>query len=171
MILDLREFEEFPAHKTIEAGPGAIKPFADTVVSVDGVSIEVDIQKAGEEYFCQADVKVRITGECARCLTNYPTELAGRTDFIICSDSEENRVRATEDSEDYVFLKGTDLRADISEPVRQTAVLSLSLKPLCSEDCRGLCPQCGTNLNEGTCDCVKESIDPRWEGLKGLTPE
>lgn len=171
MILDLREFEEFPAHKTVEAGPGALKPFADTVVSVEGVSVDVDIQKVGDEYFCQAVVKVRITGECVRCLTSYPTELKGRTDFIICSDSEENRHRATEDSEDYVFLKGTDLRVDITEPVVQTAILSLPLKPVCSEDCRGLCPQCGTNLNDQTCDCVKESIDPRWEGLKDLNSE
>jgi len=171
MILDLREFEEFPARKTIEAGPGALKPFADTVVSVESVGVTVDIQKAGDEYFCQAAVSVKIIGECVRCLTHYPTVLAGRTDFIICSDTEENRLRASEDDEDYVFFRGSDLRVDISEPVRQAAILSLSLKPLCSEDCRGLCSQCGTNLNERTCDCVKESIDPRWEGLRGLTSE
>jgi len=171
MILDLREFEEFPARKIIEAGPGALKPFADTIVSVEGASVSVDIQQAGEEYYCQALVKVAVTGECARCLAHYQTELVGKANFIISSDTEETRQRALEDNEDYVFFRGTDLRVDISEPVRQTAILSLSLKPLCSEDCRGLCPQCGTNLNERTCDCVKESIDPRWEDLKNLPPE
>ena len=171
MILDLREFEEFPARKTIEAGPGALKPFADTVDTVEGVAVAVDIQKAGEDYYCQAAVKVRIVCECVRCLTNFPAELEGRTNFIICPDSEETRQRALEDEEDYVFLPGASLRVDISEPVRQTAILSLSMKPLCSEDCRGLCSQCGANLNEGDCGCVKESIDPRWEDLKGLTSE
>jgi uncharacterized protein len=171
MILDLREFEEFPARKIVQAGPGALEPFADTVVSVEGVTVSADIQKAGEEYFCQAAVTVRIIGECVRCLTHYPTELTGRTDFIICPDTEETRLKASEDDEDYVFFKGTNLRVDISEPVRQAAVLAMPLKLLCSEDCRGLCPQCGTNLNERTCDCVKESIDPRWEGLRGLTSE
>ncbi len=171
MILDLREFEEFPARKELEAGPGALKPFADTIVSVEGVSASVDIQQAGEEYYCQAAVQVRATVECVRCLTNYSSELTGRTDFIVCSDTEETRRREQEDSEDYVFFKGTDLRVDISEPIRQTAILSLSLKPVCSEGCKGLCPQCGTNLNEQTCGCVKESIDPRWEGLRDLNSE
>ncbi|MCP4684838.1 MAG: DUF177 domain-containing protein [bacterium] len=171
MILDLREFDEFPARKTIEAGPGALKPFADTIISVDGACVSVDIQKAGEEFYCQAEVTVTATGECARCLTQYQAELVGKTNFIICSDTGETRQRALEDNEEYVFFKGTDLRVDITEPVRQTAILSLSLKPLCDEDCRGLCAQCGQNLNERSCDCVKESTDPRWEGLRDLPSE
>ena len=46
--------------------------------------------------------------------------------------------------------------------------LSLPMKPLCREDCQGLCPQCGQDLNEGRCGCVRERVDPRWAALAML---
>ena len=55
--------------------------------------------------------------------------------------------------------------------LRDTILLSIPLKPLCREECKGLCPVCGKNLNEGECEHVKkkeEEIDPRWEKLKAL---
>jgi uncharacterized protein len=45
------------------------------------------------------------------------------------------------------------------------------MKPLCEENCAGLCPSCGSNLNDGPCDCKHEAIDPRWEGLQGLSEQ
>ena len=47
-------------------------------------------------------------------------------------------------------------------------VLAVPMKNLCSEDCKGLCPKCGKNLNEGLCNCNEENIDPRWETIQKL---
>jgi hypothetical protein len=55
---------------------------------------------------------------------------------------------------------------DLSDDARQTVLLALPLKHLCREDCRGLCPQFGRNLNEGTCDCRETRLDGRWDKLK-----
>ncbi len=54
---------------------------------------------------------------------------------------------------------------DLTEAVRQYTILSLPRRPLCREDCRGLCPVCGQNLNQGSCSCQVEEVDPRWAAL------
>lgn len=168
MILNLREFETFPATKRIRAASGEIKPFSDSVIGVEGVEAELEIQESGQQYFCQAQVTARLILECARCLGRFEGELSGRTDFIICSEAQVAERQSAVDDEDYLYFKGNDLRIDVTEPVRQTIVLELSLKPLCSKDCKGLCRSCGTNLNERPCDCKREKHDPRWDGLRNL---
>ena len=57
---------------------------------------------------------------------------------------------------------------DLDELMREQFYLALPMKPLCREDCRGLCPQCGVNLNSGTCDCVAEWKDPRLAPLEAM---
>lgn len=170
MILDLREFVEFPADVTIKAGPGEIGPFGDSVIRVDEVDLQLAVQQSAKEYFCQGRVSAQVVLECARCLVEFEAEVEGPTDFIVCSADVATGQKDT-DSEEYVCFQGNDLRADIVEPVRQALMLSLSMKPLCSDDCRGLCPGCGTNLNQQTCDCENKTTDPRWDGLSDLSPK
>jgi len=62
----------------------------------------------------------------------------------------------------------SDQVADLTDMVRQELLLALPMKPLCSEECKGLCPRCGVNLNIETCDCRVKGMDSRWEGLKDL---
>jgi uncharacterized protein len=57
---------------------------------------------------------------------------------------------------------------DLREAIRQNALLAIPMKPLCREDCAGLCQKCGQDLNEGQCDCTKPEIDPRWSKLADL---
>ena len=61
-----------------------------------------------------------------------------------------------------------DDRIDLNELLREQFYLALPMKPLCREECRGLCAQCGTNLNTGSCDCAPAWEDPRLAALKGL---
>ena len=167
--MDLREFEDFPARATLEAEAGELSPYREDVLGIDSVVFDVSIQKAGEEYFCQADMKALVRMECARCLTEFTEEVTGRTDFIVRSDAQlDSRRDGVYDDEDYVFLHGTDLRADVTHIVNQTLVLATSMKPICSEDCKGLCPSCGANLNVAPCDCSRKRIDGRWAGLERL---
>ena len=169
MILDLREFDEFPIETTLTAKPGTFASFADEVKFVGEVKLHLAIQKANEAYFCQGEVTATLTLECSRCLESFERTVSQATDFVACA-AESLAVRDPRaiDDELYVILKGTDMRVDVSEPVRQALFLSLDMKPLCSEGCLGLCPVCGQNLNEQTCDCRTETVDPRWEGLKNL---
>jgi uncharacterized protein len=61
-----------------------------------------------------------------------------------------------------------DDQIDLIELLREQFYLALPMKPLCREDCRGLCPQCGVNRNTGTCECAPGWDDPRLAPLKGL---
>jgi len=170
VIVDFREFESFPAKKVLVADPEKFSLDFDGIHGVDDVKIDLAIQKSGEEYFCQGEVEAGVTLECARCLTLYKDRLSNSVDFIVCSSAiyEAHRREALDD-EDYVHLDRNQ-RADVTEIVRQAILLAVSLKPLCSEDCLGLCAQCGKNLNDGPCDCKKEVIDERWAALKKLAP-
>lgn len=56
----------------------------------------------------------------------------------------------------------------VRESIRQSIIVSIPIAPVCSEACLGLCPRCGSNLNEGPCQCAEEEADPRWEPLKAL---
>lgn len=60
---------------------------------------------------------------------------------------------------------------DLTELVRQVLVLNTPPTPLCRADCKGLCPDCGHNLNAGPCQCPREPVDERWAGLRGLLDE
>jgi uncharacterized protein len=54
---------------------------------------------------------------------------------------------------------------DLRDSLRECAVLGYPQAPVCREDCQGLCPACGSDRNEGTCECEETSVDPRWDGL------
>jgi uncharacterized protein len=169
MVVDLREFEEFPVTIDLTAAPGEIEPFALDVLRVGEVVLRLSIQKSGDEYFCQGTVRASTELCCSRCAIEYQSDLEGKTDFIIRSDSAKDPEAAgIPDDEDYVLTHGNDVLADVTDTVRQTLVLALDMKPLCRPDCKGLCPVCKTNWNEKTCDCARESSDGRWDVLKGL---
>ncbi len=169
MILDLREFETFPAHTVLKSTSEGLRLEYESLVGAKEIECRLDIQKAGEEFYCQGVVSAQAIVTCARCLVDFDARLSNTAGFIVCTQEAYESKKDAIDDEDYVLLRGSDLRADISDIVRQTIILALSMKPLCSETCKGLCPHCGTNLNERTCGCKVEHVDARWESLKRLS--
>ena len=171
MILDLRQFEFFPAETTMHGGLGSLNLDYQGLNELKSIDVDLRIQESGEEFFCQGTVTATVYAECSRCLNSFDIDCKNSIDFIAKADvvnEEENDVL---DTEDYAFFQGGDIQADISEILRQAIILSLSLKLLCAEDCKGLCSQCGINFNEQTCTCETEKIDPRWESLKKLSKQ
>ncbi len=169
MKLVLRDIENFPAQVHLEADPGTFDVRFEGIVEVDRVAVDLDIQKSGEEYFCQGAVEADVVLECSRCLTSFEETLDGQTDFIVCSHDTWAEAQAeARDNEDYVLMDGGSLDADISEPIRQAIILAAPLAPLCAEDCKGLCPKCKVNRNEQECSCTFDDTDPRWDQLNDL---
>jgi uncharacterized protein len=76
--------------------------------------------------------------------------------------------KAEGDADDLVFNIDANHMMDLTEPVRQALLVALPMKPLCREDCQGICPQCGANRNEVHCEHSEESTDDRWSGLRAL---
>jgi uncharacterized protein len=103
---------------------------------------------------------------CDRCNSEYQTEITSsyRMVYLFNQVSETNEI----DGNELVFLHPDTDKIDLTKDVRDYAILAVPMKKLCREDCKGLCPRCGKNLNEGTCNCKDEVIDPRWETLQKL---
>lgn len=173
MILDLRQFESFPAEIVLSGDSSSLTLDFQGLNELKSLEVVVRIQESGEEYFCQGTVNATVNIECSRCLNGFDKEIDSSLDFIACAESLHAKVDEKDvlDTEDYAYFTGGDIQADITDVLRQAIILSLSLKPLCSDDCQGLCSQCGVNLNEQQCSCKTEKIDPRWEGLKKLSEQ
>jgi uncharacterized protein len=129
------------------------------------VSVNVTLDKEGTQLFLKASVSTRAAFVCDRCLGEFTGELHPNYHVYYVSDpSEGDRFDPSE-----VQVISPALNAiDIAEDVRQTVLLAVPLKLLCSENCKGLCPACGTNWNTGRCGCREDADDPRWEKLKNL---
>ena len=105
--------------------------------------------------FCITGV---LTLRCDRCASEYELPVSCPFSAMVSADSEQ------EESEKLVVAQGNVL--DIGELAQMALLLWMPTKQLCREDCRGLCPICGANLNEGECGCDRRRVDPRLEGLK-----
>jgi uncharacterized protein len=125
---------------------------------------DLTCSKSQNKFFCQGELSTKVNFECARCLVVFSYDLKTRFDFIL--DVKDNQVELSAEGEDFEtkVAYGDDL--DIGHLVREALLLALPLKPLCSLDCKGLCPVCGTDLNTSSCDCHDKRSDPRWEKLK-----
>jgi len=165
--LDLREFDSFPAEYAVEFEADNEDYGIPGVAFRDLMSIRMSIQQIKGEYYCLGNVTVPVEEECARCLEIFDTELSGELNFIIKSE-ESKAVLATDSGAQVVTISAAHPVIDMTDLIKESLMLALPMKPLCSDDCKGLCPSCGANLNEEKCDCEVEEIDERWEGLKDL---
>jgi DUF177 domain-containing protein len=99
---------------------------------------------------------------CARCLEEFENKVTANFNAIIVDEINEDY-----EAEDIEILMKDGL-IDLSDAVNQIIYLSMPMKALCKDDCKGICPKCGKNLNTGKCECNDFVIDPRLEKLKTL---
>jgi uncharacterized protein len=105
---------------------------------------------------------------CARCLEPVPVDFEVELEelFVPTIDMATGKLIRPEEEDQALWIDEHHI-LDLSEVLRQDVLLELPVHVVCREDCRGLCPECGANLNETTCDC-KPDIDPRWSSLSDL---
>lgn len=126
------------------------------------ILVKLAIDKRPDDLNLKAKVASSAKLGCDRCLRIFDKEL--RSNFKIYysskySDSEEQNTR---------HLSLSNPIIDLLDDVRSSLVLSLPIKLLCEENCKGLCPNCGVNRNQQECACHTEKTDGRWEALKDL---
>lgn len=124
------------------------------------VSLTAQNTGAGE---AKVEGKVRLTfaTQCDRCLTEVPTVLDIEFERIVTSPDA-----GTEDEDSRQFMEGYQL--DVDALVQNEILVNWPVKILCKEDCRGICPKCGQNLNMGECGCDTFVPDPRMAVLKDI---
>jgi uncharacterized protein len=142
------------------------RPFADPSWRLEGVSLSV--QKDGSDVTVQGRLEARVPQICARCLEPYQVAVAPEIDarFVPAPSgrAEEHELLA-DDLETDVYSRDT---LDLASLIETETTLALPMKPLCRDDCRGLCPVCGTNRNATACSCSTRVADPRWAALEAL---
>ncbi len=109
-------------------------------------------------FYWQGSIATDVTATCRRCLASTPRQIDAQVNLVFTEDQD------TDDPSEYVVPEKTDV-LDLSEAIREELILALEAYVLCHEDCKGLCPSSGTDLNTKSCDCRPQS-DPRWAALE-----
>ena len=114
-------------------------------------------------------VQAKVPVECSRCLKVFdqPLTIELEEEFFPTIDVNNGSALEIPDDPSSFFIDDHHI-LDLREAIRQNALLAIPMKPLCKEDCAGLCSQCGKDLNTKQCKCNKQEIDPRWAKLVNL---
>ena len=149
--------------------PDELNPVDERVSLIAPAAVNGKVRLSGNEVFVNGHVETRAQVECDRCLK--PVELPVNADFALeyISDSDYESSQVAELTEAEMSVSVFDGAAiDVDEIVKEQILLAVPTRMLCREDCKGLCPECGIDLNTGRCNCAADEVDPRWAALKSL---
>jgi DUF177 domain-containing protein len=133
------------------------------------IKVNAEVEKSSRQIFLRAQVAARAKFQCDRCLDMFDRSLT--TGYKAVYMWNTNDAHAGEMDDVHFLTRDTNI-INISDDVKQYLLLSVPLKLLCNDNCAGLCPSCGKNLNHvagGKCNCTEEKMDPRWESLVRVT--
>lgn len=129
--------------------------------------IELSVRRAGESFYIHADLTGVFTTPCHRCLEKTSHELNPAFELVVQRTHPRGRPEPIAAADDFVRLPAGQSRLDLEPYVYENLVVSIPMQLVCSDDCKGLCPTCGANLNRKTCQCGG-SVDSRWNKLQEL---
>jgi uncharacterized protein len=132
-------------------------------LTVHNLAGQVTLTRTPQGLYAQGQLRGRVDHECARCLTGYEQPVSVRLSELYHYPPETAPAEALTVSD--------DAHLDLTPVAREDFLLSIPMHALCRPDCKGLCPQCGKNWNEGPCDCEEDAVDPRWAGLADIFKE
>ena len=126
---------------------------------------EVRLMRTDRGIMAMADIDTAVGCTCSRCLRGFvqPVKFSMTEEYFPTIDIASG-VEVEAPSGDYFTIDHHHI-LDLGEAVREYAIFNSPMKPLCAETCAGLCPTCGADLNQTTCDCPKSQIDSRWAKL------
>lgn len=130
---------------------------------------EIGLMRTDRSILAKGTLNTEITLTCSRCLSSfsYPLTLNIEEEYFPVADAvTDTSLPLTDEPGGFTIDEHSTL--DLTEAIRQYALLATPMKPLCQEDCTGLCPACGQNLNQALCDCPPQPIDLRWSRLHEL---
>ena len=146
----------------------------DETIDVSGGSHEIQ----GEVKLVRTDRGILVKGTlhtgievtCGRCLGLFdcPLTLNIEEEYFPTTDIVSGALLPLPGEPGY-FTIDERYVLDLTEAIHQYIMLAIPMKPLCREDCAGICPACGRNLNRGPCDCQPQEVDPRWVELSEMT--
>jgi uncharacterized protein len=177
MFIEIKDLEHNPIDFKETYAPGLID-FGTDVTQIKPLNASGRAQLVEEHHGKHEKIQdIRLAGElattlelpCARCLDPVVEEVAHNFDLLyrpqgVDSGRAELSVTAAEAEVSYYQGEGLQLE----DALREQVLLCVPLRVICRDNCKGLCPHCGVNMNQQDCSCEKGTIDPRWMGLKDI---
>jgi uncharacterized protein len=136
---------------------------------VGPVALSLDIFKDNAQVRLVGSVRAALELSCSRCVEPFVLPVDASFDLRyqpFAANTGEDEREIAEDDLSTAFYENDTI--DLGQLMREQFYLALPMKPLCREACLGLCPECGTNLNEGTCGCRRGGEDPRLAAVKAF---
>ncbi|AEH45581.1 protein of unknown function DUF177 [Thermodesulfatator indicus DSM 15286] len=134
------------------------------------IRASVHLQRWGIDVKVTGQVETEVALPCDRCLKEFSFPIKGRIDVLLEPRAVLSRMkeelRLTKDDLDVIFFDGHTIEVD--EVVREEILLAIPMRKLCHEKCKGLCPICGKDLNEGACQCKRDVRESPFAVLKKL---
>jgi len=168
MKINVSDIRDEGLHIHTHMSPGWLDNIPEMESGGEGMRLASDIDvdlvltKSLREVTVEGSIGFSIDAPCSRCLE--PVRLELRPDIRLLL-SPADKVKDVDDI-DHETYRGDEV--DLDDYLRGQIAISLPVKVVCREDCKGLCPNCGANLNRETCDCEKDWEDPRFAALKKL---
>ncbi|BDV43184.1 hypothetical protein GURASL_21070 [Geotalea uraniireducens] len=137
------------------------------------VTVSLTVFREYDHIRTNGKIKTRVRMKCSRCLAEFDVDVD--SSFILIY-SKANQLSNDEDEielgdEDLISVAYTGDEIDFSPEIAEQVIMELPIKPLCKEDCQGLCPQCGADLNESECGCEKSVHNLTFSALKNFKVE
>lgn len=172
LIVDLSSLRQNPGRRlTVSLQSDELEGLSNGLHLKGPVRLEVTLVGGDRRVMLQAQIQADIETVCDMCLTPVSYPLDFEIDEVLMSAhdvdvlSEHGGDREKMESENWIY---DDVHLDLNYLVLNAILTQLPLRHLCRPDCKGLCPHCGANLNDGPCDCENTEIDPRWAILAQL---
>ena len=135
------------------------------------IDFELRLESVMDGVLVTGTALVSVAGECSRCLEQIAFDMEVDLQELFEYPATDSKGRQMKESEtDDELPKLDDDLLDLEPVLRDAVVLAFPLSPLCQADCRGLCSECGTNLNDEP-DHKHDAVDPRWAALEGLSKD
>lgn len=143
-----------------------IVDIADSNMLVQG---DITLTRTDRAILVEGKLNTQTVLPCSRCLSPFtcPLTLNIEEEYYPTVDMVTGGALPLPDEPGAFTIDGNNI-LDLTEAIRQYALLAIPMKPLCREDCAGLCPTCGCNLNQTTCGCPPKPVDSRWAKLTQL---
>jgi DUF177 domain-containing protein len=177
MFIDIHELELHPIDFEEEIVPGVLD-LGEDLRQVDALHTAGRAQLVEEQHGKHRIVKdIRIDGSldtrvqlaCARCLEPVVQDVSHKFDLLYRpqgTDAGREELSVTSAEAEVSYYQGEGLL--LEDVLQEQVILALPLKAICRDDCQGLCPHCGKNLNVEQCGCTEPVEDPRWQALRDI---
>ncbi|MEW6042570.1 MAG: DUF177 domain-containing protein [Elusimicrobiota bacterium] len=168
MKLNLKKISGNFSEYVLKAKPDSIK-FLEEIAFKDDILLTCAIEKQNNTFKIKSLLKACLLLEFAKCLKTFDFNI--KEDFTVFAKINKDDVEQKADDladNDIFYISVYDQVIDFTDRVKDEILLSLPIKPLCKENCKGLCSMCGKDLNLGFCECRDESLEPRWEKLREI---